>query len=483
MSDVSIDKGVVVRFAPSPTGSLHVGGARTALFNALLHERQGGRFIFRVEDTDKAREVEGAASRMLADLKWLGIEFNEGEGIGGDHGPYLQSERSHFYAEAIRILVSNGAAYRCFCTPERITALHEENAKAGRPPRYDRHCRDISHEDFDHHVSAGEASVIRLSIETDKVTVINDLVKGQIAFAGENLDDPILVRSDGSPTGLLAGAIDDHTMGVTRIFRGDEWLPSTPYQYRIFEGLGGPIPEWGHLSLLVDENHAKLSKRTAGLSVGELKAEGILPEALRRYLAGLGRSTIPADKGWSISDLAADFDPTKYRSGEIVYSKSALLTENQKYMRSLKPEDLLERFNEWNVDNEAFGLIPPARRPMAMPLALETASTLEQCLAELKSISIAPELSSINREEIPTGGRVVEKFLNHLNVVEFTETGIQSALGDTGRDLGIKGKDLYHPIRLALSGQTQGPKLAAVMMLIGKEESTHRFEKFMKLFS
>ncbi len=420
--------------------------------------------------------------RMLADLEWLGITFDEGEGIGGGQGPYRQSAREEFYKAATDKLIASNFCYRCFCRPERIEKMRQENSNAGKPPRYDQNCKNMIPEEIAGHLNRGDSFVVRLSIDNHKIIQINDLVKGPIVFDGDHLDDPILVRSDGSPTGLLAGAVDDQAMGVTHIFRGDEWLPSTPYQYRIFEGLGGPIPEWGHLSLLVDESHAKLSKRTAGLSIEELREEGILPEAICRYLAGLGRGTIPVERGWSLNDLASDFHPSKYRSGEIVYSKPALLTENQKYLQYLSSDELLKRFLVWCGDKSPFADLSPDKHSTALSLSTESASTFSECLAGLNALLKIPELSSIQIADYSTGQLVLTALKRLLSTCEWTEQGIQDILKATGNELGLKGRELYFPIRIAFTGQTHGPKLAALMILIGKEECLKRLDNFLNYF-
>ncbi len=483
MTEAHYNRPVVVRFAPSPTGLLHVGGARTALFNALFHIRHGGRFIFRVEDTDRLREITGAAERMLSDLNWLGIAFNEGEGIGGSDGPYRQSARGQIYRDAASRLLAKKVVYLCFCSSERIEELHRESSKAGKPPRYDKRCKDLTDKEIEELLHKGSSPVVRLSVEDHQVIEINDLVKGLVKFDSEHLDDPILVRSDGSSAGLLAGAADDHSMGVTHIFRGDEWLPSTPYQLLIFQALGGLPPEWGHLSLLVDESHAKLSKRTAGLSIAELREEGILPEAICRYLTGLGRGTIPSDRGWSLNDLASDFDPTNYRSGEIVYSKAALLGENQKYLRLLPVEELLARFSLWCGNRKPFGGMPFPKRLAALALASESASTFYECLDGLKSLLTRPDPSMIENPETYSWLVVLNEFARRLSEIEWSETGIQDSIIGAGRALGLKGRDIYFPIRIAITGKTHGPRLAAVMNLLGQEECNARLENYFKYFS
>lgn len=473
---------VVVRFAPSPTGSLHVGGARTALFNALLHIRRGGKFIFRIEDTDRNREVTGAAENMFNDLKWLGIEFTEGELIGGEFSPYRQSKRADYYRKAAEQLIANSTAYRCFCPPEKIERQRIENNLAGRPPRYDKTCRNLTTTEISDNLNSGIPFVVRLSVDNRKSIEIDDLVKGSVTFDSKNLDDLILVRSDGTPTGVLAGAVDDHTMGVTHIFRGDEWLPSTPYQYLIFKGLDGKIPHWGHLSLLVDENHAKLSKRTAGLSIAELREEGFLPEAIRRYLAGLGRSTIPQGFGWTLDELAENFDPAGYRSGEIVYSKEVLTAENQKFLHSMPTNTVTSRFKNWCDSYLPLNLLDDTRQELAMKLAVETSSTFRDCKENLDILLKQPNLERGMESDFPKASSVIATLTSNLETLNWDAASIQDAIAKTGKLLSIKGRDLYHPIRFALTGQAHGPKLGDVMALLGKEETINRLEFFLNFY-
>jgi len=441
----------------------------------LLYERCGGRLIFRVEDTDKAREITGAATAMSEDLRWLGISFTEGEGIGGAAGPYRQSERSAVYNSAIESLLQTGFVYRCFCSQERTAGLHEEALRHGKPPRYDRFCRNLDKSDIDQRLNSSQPFVIRLAMDPVAKVRIDDLVKGAIEFLGENLDDLVIVRSDGSPTGILAGAVDDFAMGVTHIFRGDEWLPSTPYQYRIFEGLQGKLPLWGHLSLLVDENHNKLSKRTAGLSIAELREEGLLPAAINRYLAGLGRGTYPTEDGWTIESLSRNFDPAFYRSGELVYSKKMLLTENQALLRRLTPKELLSLLNVWDSNPDLFGSLDASSREQAITLATETAQTLSEIRTSLLSITFAPDPKCIQNADTLRKEELFESLLSHFPQVDFTAESIQSVINLAGKSVGLKGRELYLPIRLALTGEPHGPKLIEIMLLLGHEECIRRF--------
>jgi nondiscriminating glutamyl-tRNA synthetase len=468
---------LVVRFAPSPTGSLHVGGARTALFNDLFHRREGGRFILRIEDTDRAREVEGSDRGLLEDFAWLGIEFTEGVHLGGNRAPYRQSEREGIHRELIGSLLERGAFYRCFCTTEQLDELKRHNTAAGLPPRYDRRCRSVDKVESDKRAAAGESFVLRLPIDQTRHYIIPDLFKGDVSFAGQNLDDPVVVKPDGKPTGVLAGALDDYSMGVTHILRGDEWLPSTPYQYAMFEALGGSIPLWGHLSLLVDESHAKLSKRSPWMAVRELRDEGILPDAICRYLAGLGRTTIPDNLGWNRQSLVEEFNLKSYRSGEVVYSRQSLLAENSRLIQMLTGEELHSRLLRWDPTVEELLKRYSAETVTAvLMLAREESSSLSDVREHLRSFDRDPDWSVLDWGDRETAARVLRTLLESCRSVEWTESGIAAIIQTTGKYLSVKGRDLYTPIRLSIIGEEHGPKLAILLRCLGLETFKRRLE-------
>ncbi|HEV2128845.1 MAG TPA: glutamate--tRNA ligase, partial [Thermomicrobiales bacterium] len=295
---VGLDE-VRVRFAPSPTGSLHIGGAKLVMYNVLFahgqakREGKKGTFVLRIEDTDQKRFVEGAAENLMDELRWLGLEWDEGPDVGGPYAPYVQSERQHHYREAAERLVEEGHAYRCFCSPERLAQVREDLQKQGLPPGYDRHCRNLPQEEIQAKLDAGEGYVVRFKMPLEGETRFTDLLRGEIVYENEKLEDLVILKSDGFPTYHLAVVVDDHEMAITHVTRGPEWIPTAPLHVQLYHALGWEMPIFAHMPLILAPTGGKLSKRHGGSSVREFREAGYLPEALLNYLALLG---------WSLDD-------------------------------------------------------------------------------------------------------------------------------------------------------------------------------------
>uniref|UniRef100_A0AAV1UZL3 glutamate--tRNA ligase n=1 Tax=Peronospora matthiolae TaxID=2874970 RepID=A0AAV1UZL3_9STRA len=286
------DAEVRVRYAPSPTGFLHLGGLRTALFNYLFAKSCGGQFILRIEDTDKTRQVEGSMEALVDSLKWCGVMEDEGPIVGGPYGPYIQSQRLPIYKEAAERLIESGHAYRCFCTSERLKKLRESQICHGEATMYDRACLGLNEKEVAERVSHGEPHTIRLRIPPGKTTV-KDLLRGYIQFVHAGIDDQVLMKSDGYPTYHLANVVDDHAMRITHVIRGEEWLPSTPKHVILYKALGYEAPAWAHLGLLLNGDRSKLSKRQGDVAVEAFRDKGFLPSGLVNFVALLGWN--PAD--------------------------------------------------------------------------------------------------------------------------------------------------------------------------------------------
>jgi glutamyl-tRNA synthetase len=296
-----------LRFAPSPTGLLHVGNARTALFNWLLARGGGGTFILRIEDTDVERSTPESEAGILEDLRWMGLTWDEGPDVGGPRGPYRQSERLDLYASYARRLIEQGAAYYCFCPAEQIEADRRAAMEAGRPPKYSGRCRDLSRGESGARVSSGEAAVIRFRVPEGRDVVFQDVVRGEVRFSTEVIGDPVLVRSDGNPAYNFTVVIDDVLMDITHVIRGEDHISNTPRQVLLYEALGFRPPVFAHLALVLGPDHAPLSKRHGATSVAEFRARGYLPEALVNYLALLGWSPGGGDELLDIHELARRF--------------------------------------------------------------------------------------------------------------------------------------------------------------------------------
>ena len=299
---------VRVRFAPSPTGYLHVGGLRTALYNYLFSKHHGGKFILRIADTDQARRVEGAVESLIATLDWAGVKFDEGPGRDGGFGPYVQSQRLDVYRQHANELLTKGFAYRCFCTPERLEEVRRRQNAAKLSTSYDRHCRNLSADEGERRLNAGEPNVIRMKVPLDGQLTFEDIIRGTVTIAHEVLDDQVIIKSDGFPTYHLAVVVDDHLMAVSHVIRGEEWLPSTPKHILLYKFFGWELPQFAHLPLLLNPDKSKLSKRQGDVAVEDYRAKGYFKEAIINFVAFLGWNPGDEREIRSMEELVKEFE-------------------------------------------------------------------------------------------------------------------------------------------------------------------------------
>ncbi len=330
-----------VRFAPSPTGHLHVGNARTALFNWLLARHAGGTFILRIEDTDVERSTRESELAIMDDLRWMGLTWDEGVEVGGPLGPYRQSERLQIYADHTQQLLATEKAYYCFCSAEKLEAERQAMLKQGLPPKYAGTCRAIASEDAASRVADGEKAVVRLRVPAGREVVFDDVVRGKVAFHTDVIGDPVLVRSDGMPAYNFAVVIDDALMHVTHVVRGEDHISNTPRQVLLYEAFGWQPPTFAHLSLVMGPDHSPLSKRHGATSVAEFRAKGYLPEALVNYLALIGWSPGEGEELLRLDELARRFDLSKVAHSAGVFDEDKLAWVNRHYLKSATPERLV----------------------------------------------------------------------------------------------------------------------------------------------
>ncbi|MEA3344691.1 MAG: glutamate--tRNA ligase, partial [Chloroflexota bacterium] len=330
-----------VRFAPSPTGEPHIGNIRTVLFNWLFARQQGGKFILRIEDTDRTRYVPGAEEAIKEGLRWLGLEWDEGPDVGGPYGPYVQSERLSLYRKYAEQLVATGHAYRCNCTPERLAALREEQQRRHEHVGYDRRCRFKEPGE----VSPDEEHVIRLAVPLEGTTKVHDLIRGDVTFENQLIDDQVLLKSDGFPTYHLAVVVDDHEMDITHVIRADEWLSSTPKHILLYQAFGWEPPQFAHVPIVLGEDGKRLSKRHGATSIAEFKRMGYLPEALFNFLALLGWAPGEGEEQeiFSREELVQLFDLTRVQPSAARFSYDKLDWMNSEYIRALPADELAER--------------------------------------------------------------------------------------------------------------------------------------------
>ncbi|CAI5745521.1 unnamed protein product [Peronospora destructor] len=359
---------VRVRYAPSPTGFLHLGGLRTALFNYLFAKSCGGQFILRIEDTDKARQVEGSVEALVDSLKWCGVEEDEGPNVGGPYGPYIQSQRLPIYQEAAKKLIETGHAYRCFCTSERLQKLRESQTRHGEATMYDRACLGLDEKEVEERVAHGEPHTIRLKIPVGK-TAVKDMLRGYVQFDHGGIDDQVLMKSDGYPTYHLANVVDDHAMRISHVIRGEEWLPSTPKHVILYKALGYEAPTWAHLGLLLNEDRTKLSKRQGDVAVEDFRDKGFLSSGLVNFVALLGWN--PADGNnqeiFQMKELEKLFSVDHVNKAGSVVNVDRLRWINSRHVRTLFAEEAAVDEQKLAVVNDVLLMISSALEEVGLP--------------------------------------------------------------------------------------------------------------------
>ena len=467
-----------VRFAPSPTGHLHVGNARTALFNWLLARGQGGTYIFRIEDTDADRSTRESEASIVTDLRWLGLDWDEGPDVGGPRGPYRQSERLHLYQSYATELLNAGAAYHCFCTVAQLEAERQEALAAGRPARYAGTCRRITREQAEARIAAGERPAIRFRVPEERDVVFTDAVRGDVRFETDVIGDPVIVRADGHPAYNFAVVVDDALMEVTHVVRGEDHISNTPRQILLYEALGFTPPIFAHLALVLGPDHSPLSKRHGATSVAEFRAKGYLPEALVNYLALIGWSPRGSAAGRGggdetellpIDELARRFSLDRVGLSAGVFDEEKLAWVNRHYLKVADPLRLAELSVPYFID-AGVPMKPDARGleflAAAMPIASGSVDRLNQVparLAFLFEYDPARTLSDAQvREELKSDSAraVIAALAEELaSAPRLDRERFRAAANQVRARTGHKGKALFHPIRIALTGRAEGPEL------------------------
>jgi nondiscriminating glutamyl-tRNA synthetase len=457
-----------VRFAPSPTGHLHVGNARTALFNWLLAHGKDGTFILRIEDTDIERSTKESEIGILEDLRWLGLDWDEGPDVGGLHGPYRQSERLHLYASYANELLSGGNAYYCFCSPAKLEEERKADLAASRPPKYRGTCRGIAPDTARTRVDAGERPVIRFKVPEVGDVTFHDLVRGDVTFNSDVIGDPVLVRSDGRPAYNFAVVVDDALMEITHVIRGEDHISNTPRQVLLYQALGFSQPEFAHLSLVMGPDHTPLSKRHGATSVAEFRGRGYLPEALVNYLALIGWSPGGDEELLPIQELARRFalDDVGHSAG--VFDQEKLAWMNRHYMKEAAPARLAAESIRYFI---ARGYVrrrtDEAMEYLAslLPMAVGSVDRLEEIPDRLKFLFEFDPAAALGRDEVASvlhenGAREVIAALPGAIDGPLTDREAFRAMANRVRErTGLKGKALFHPIRVALTGEGAGPEL------------------------
>ncbi len=467
------------RFAPSPTGYMHIGNLRTALYEYLIAKSGGGQFILRIEDTDQERLVEGAQDVIYNTLRIAGLAHDEGPDVGGPCGPYVQSQRRHLYMDYAKQLVEAGQAYYCFCSKERLDALHEADAHS----KYDRHCLHLPKEEVAKRLEAGESAVIRQFIPEGSTT-FHDEVFGDITVNHEEIEDQVLIKSDGLPTYNFANVVDDHLMSITHVLRGSEYLSSTPKYNLLYDAFGWEKPVYMHLPLILNANGEKLSKRKGDASFEDLIAQGFLPEAVMNYIALLGWSPRENREFFTLEELAEAFDPKGLSKAPSIFDVTKLTWMNGEYMKKLSPEQfyqmvlpVLEKaIQRKDIDLKWVAAMVQSRVNFvheAAPLVdfIDALPTYDPELYVHKKMKTTPENALASLKE-------VLPLLEAETDCDWTEENLHGKLLALVEKLGIKNGQMLWPVRTALSGKPSSPCGATeLLVLLGKEDSLNRIRQ------
>ncbi|MCK5434036.1 MAG: glutamate--tRNA ligase [Dehalococcoidales bacterium] len=474
---------VRVRYAPSPTGYPHVGNIRTALFNWLFARHSGGSFIVRIEDTDVARKVKGTVEAILEGLSWLGLNWDEGPDVGGKFGPYFQSQRLELYREAAERLVSQGDAYYCYCSPQRLEEMRAEQVRDKQPLGYDRRCRNLSPEERAKKEAEGITPVVRFQTPLTGQAGFNDLIRGQVVFDNNTLDDFVLLKSDGYPTYHLANVVDDHLMEISHVLRAEEWLSSTPRHLLLYQALKFEPPQFAHLPMLLGADRAKLSKRHGASSITEYREQGYLPEAMVNFLALLGWSLDDKTELLSRQELINNFSLERVSRTAAIFNHEKLYWMNGVFLRELSHEDLLQKimpFLESGLPKEVNRPISKEYVSRIVPLTRERINTLAEAATYanfffLDKLEYDASLLIGKKMTIETTLKALKAAQEKLSLLEsFDHDSLEGTLRPLADELGLNAGQLFSPLRVATTGRTAAPPLFETMVVLGKERCLER---------
>ncbi len=462
-----------VRFAPSPTGRLHIGGARTALFNWLFARHDGGSFILRIEDTDLERSSGELEQGLLDDIRWLGLEWDEGPGKDGGHGPYRQSERRKIYGDCVEKLVDAGRAYPCFCTEDELENKREAAKADGRSPRYDGTCRNFGEDERKQKREAGLPESVRFLVDGDEVRTVEDMARGEVEFPPDMVGDFVIMRSNGMPTYNFAVAVDDGHMGITHVIRGAEHLSNTVRQLLIYEALGMEVPRFAHIPLILGSDRAKLSKRHGAPNIEDYRKRGYPPEALVNYLAFLGWSTKGENEILSIDDLVSEFELSRVSDSPSIFDEDKLNWVSANHIR----QGGAERYFE-----QAFPFFPEPMRARygrdELARIFDIVSENLPCFERLTDESAPfmpgpPEYDDDVLEAMSGSDGLLAALKDKFSALsDWSEGPVKTVIKETGKETGIKGKGLYMPLRIAVTGMEHGPDLSSILVIRGREDIT-----------
>ncbi|MEI6154219.1 MAG: glutamate--tRNA ligase [Deltaproteobacteria bacterium] len=493
---------VRVRFAPSPTGFLHIGSLRTALFTYLIAKSAGGKCILRIEDTDQEREVEGAVASLIEILRWVGIVFDEGPHVGGNYGPYTQTERVDMYNKYTGILLEKDGAYRCFCTPERLKEMREEQRIKKLPTQYDRRCRNLTDAEITERMESGEAFVIRQKMPLAGDVVVYDEIRGEIRFDVSHLDDHVLVKSNGIPTYQFANVVDDYLMEITHVTRADEWIPSFPKNVLLYRAFGWDMPKFVHYPVILNKGGGKLSKRHGDVMVEEFRDKGYLPDALVNFCVLLGWHPKDDNEILSLHELERNFDMKSIGASAAIFDTDKLDYFNGYYIRRMLPNDLVSVCLPYLINagliktanNDSFEIVKSGK--VVGRDYLEGVVALEQ--ERIKKISdvvdavdfffvdepeYAPELLIWKKMTAGEARTNLENLLKILDVIPanlWNAAILEDVIGNHIKSSGLSVGSVLWPFRVSLTGRKASPGAFEVASVLGKEETLRRMGKAVK---
>jgi glutamyl-tRNA synthetase len=479
---------VRVRFAPSPTGYLHVGGLRTALYNFLFARRNGGSFILRIEDTDRTRYVEGAVENLIRTLHWAGLEYDEGPERGGPAGPYVQSERLGLYRAHVQTLLDAGFAYYAFDTAEELEAMRKEQEKLRLSPKYDRRALALSPDDVNAKRAAGIPAVVRMKVPDDTTVAFDDSIRGRVEFSSAQVDDQVLLKSDGYPTYHLANVVDDHLMGITHVIRGEEWLSSTPKHVLLYRAFGWSIPQFAHLPLLLNPDKSKLSKRQGDVAVEDYRKQGYLPEALVNFVAFLGWNPGDERELFELDELIREFSLERVGKSGAVFNREKLDWLNAQHVRRKTDGELVlllrRAMKERRIDDTAFDDAYLAKVVAAMR---ERMVFVHDIVVNSPYFFSPPgsydEAVLIKRWKAETPVHLAAVIKAFEGAAGSTKEEFEVALKGVAASLGTSVGELIHPLRLAVSGVGAGPGLYDIFSILGRDETVRRIHSALKKLS
>ncbi len=473
---------VRTRFAPSPTGFMHLGGLRTALYNYLFAKKNGGKFILRIEDTDQDRYVEGATEVIYDTLKGCGMNWDEGPDVGGDYGPYVQSERKSLYLPYAKQLIEKGAAYYCFCTREELDARREGAEKRGEVFKYDKHCLHLAKEEIEAKLAAGTPYVIRLNAPTTGESTYDDVVFGKITFPNDTLDDMVLIKADGMPTYNFANVVDDHLMGITHVMRGMEYLSSTPKYNLLYNAFGWEIPQYIHLTTVMRDAHHKLSKRDGDAYYSDFIGKGYLKEALINYLALVGWNPGDDREFFTMDELVEAFDIHRLNNAPGIFDVNKLTWFNAHYIAQMDFDKYLEQATPWfdkvlagkNIDYRRLAELMQSRTEV-----FNRIPDMVAFLAVLPDYELSLFENKKQKSSLETAKEVLPLCLDLLKALpEWTESAIHDAIMAKIPEWGKKNGTVLWALRIAISGQMSTPGGAfEIAYLLGRDETIARIEK------